>query len=207
MKIMLQKLSELKLEWDEEVPDYIQQQQHLWRSQLTLLKELPISRFCYRMSSKVLRTELHGFCDASENAYAVVVYLRATYTERPPTLTMVAAKTKVAPLKQLSIPRLELCGAQLLSKLLLNISNALQIGISHSFAWTDSKIGLHWLDGSPQNFKKFVGNRVSFILDRLPANTWRHIPTSSNPADCASRGLLPKDLVQHSLWWKGPVGC
>ena len=135
MKIMLQKLWELKLEWDEEVPDYIQQQHHLWRSQLTLLKEILISCYYYRMSSKVLWTKLHGFCDASENAYAAVVYLRTTYMEGPPTLTMVAAKTKVAPLKQLSNPRLELCGAQLLPKLLLNISNALQIGISHSFAW------------------------------------------------------------------------
>ena len=92
----------------------------------------------------------------------------------------------------------------MLSKLLSNVSNALQIDLSHCFAWTDSTIVLHWLDGSPRRFKTFVGNRVSYILDRLPANTWRHVPTSSNPADCASRGLLPKDLIQHSLWWKGP---
>jgi len=204
MKILLQKLWELKLDWDEEIPVNIQQQHSLWRSQLSLLKDVPINRCYYLMDSKVLQTELHGFCDASENAYAAVVYIRAIYADRNPTLTLVAAKTKVAPLKRQSIPRLELSGAQLLAKLLLNVSNTLQIGIAHCFAWTDSTIVLHWLDGSPRRFKTFVGNRISYILDRLPSNVWRHVPTNSNPADCASRGLLPKDLLEHKLWWNGP---
>ena len=63
---------------------------------------------------------------------------------------------------------------------------------------------VHWLDGSPRRFKTYVGKRVSAILDRLPAVVWRHVPTWSNPADCASRGLLPKELIEYSLWWKGP---
>ncbi len=177
---MLQKLWELKLDLDEEVPVHVQQQHSLWRSQLNLLKDVPIIRCYYTMDSKVLRTELHGFCDASENAYAVVVYIM----QKEILLSLVAAKTKVAPLKRQSIPRLELCGAQLLAKLLLNVSNGLQIGMSHCFAWTDSTFILHWLDGSPRCFKTFAGNRVSYILDRLPANIWRHVPSNSNHADC-----------------------
>ena len=110
----------------------------------------------------------------------------------------------MAPLKRQSNPHLELCGAQLLSKLLTDVRNALNIDISLSFAWTDSTIVLHWLDGSPKRFKTFVGNRVSSILELLPASTWRHVPTTSNPADCASRGLLPQHLLPHSLWWEGP---
>ena len=86
-----------------------------------------------------------------------------------PSLTLVAAKTKVAPLKQQSIPRLKLCCEQFLSKLLCNVRKALQVDISHCFDWTDSTIVLHWLDGSPRRFKTYVGNRVSAILDRLPA--------------------------------------
>ena len=136
--------------------------------------------------------------------YAAVVYLRTAYTSRPPTISLVAAKTKVAPLKKQSIPRLELCRAQLLAKLLTSIRTALNVDLNHTFAWSDSTIVLHWLDGSPKRFKTFVGNRVSAILNQLPARTWKHVPTANNPADCASRGFLPQDLIKHSLWWEGP---
>ena len=136
MKIMFQKLWELKLEWDEEVPHHIQEQHSLWRSQLHILKDITFNRCHYRAISEVIQTELHGFCDASEDAYAAVVYIGATYKEGPPTLVLVIAKTKVAPLKRQSIPWL--CGAQLLAKLLSNVRNALQIGISNCYAWTDS---------------------------------------------------------------------
>ena len=149
--------------------------------------------------------QLHGFSDASENAYAAVVYLCATYSDGPPTVVLVASKTKVAPLKRLSIPRLELCGAQLLAKLLHSIRLALGIDIDNVFAWCDSTIVLYWLDGSPRRFKTFVGNRVSNILSLFSSSAWNHVPTSSNPADCASRGLLPQELLNFDLWWSGPT--
>ena len=63
---------------------------------------------------------------------------------------------------------------------------------------------LDWLRGNPRRFKAFVGNRVSEIMDTIPPNRCRHVPTKDNPADCASRGLSPADLLQHELWWKGP---
>ncbi len=190
--------------WDEEIPNNIQEQYQLWKSQLPLLRNVPFQRCYFRTNSNVITTELHGFCDASEDAYAAVVYIKACYNQGPPTIALVSAKTKVAPLKRQSIPRLELCGAQLLSKLLANTSNALQISISNRYAWTDSMIVLHWLDGSPRRFKTFVGNRVSTILELIPAKSWRHVPTSCNPADCASCGMLPEDLIAYDLWWNGP---
>ena len=63
---------------------------------------------------------------------------------------------------------------------------------------------LLWLDGDPRRFKTYVGNCISFILDRIPPNWWKHVPGDQNPADCASRGLLPLDLIEHPLWWSGP---
>ena len=67
-----------------------------------------------------------------------------------------------------------------------------------------STIVLSWLDGSPKRFKTYVGNRLTTILSHLPSSTWHHVPTQDNPADCASRGLSPPELVTHSLWWDGP---
>ena len=101
MKVTLQKLWELNLEWDEEIPVHIQDQYHLWKSQLHLLKSIPFTRCYYRSDSKVSQIQLHGFCDSSENAYAAVVYVKSIYEEGMPSLTLVAAKTKVTPLKQL----------------------------------------------------------------------------------------------------------
>ena len=72
-------------------------------------------------------------------------------------------------------------------------------------AWTDSTIVIHWLDGSPRRFKTYVGNRISFILRRLPSKNWHHVRGEQNPADCASRGLCPKELSEHDLWWFGPA--
>ena len=104
----------------------------------------------------------------------------------------------------MSIPRLELCGAHLLSQLLHYLINLFHISLSDIYAWTDSSIVLNWLQGSPRHFKVFVGNRVSSIIDRIPAEHWRHVQGTENPADSPSRGLFPLELVSHGLWWKGP---
>ena len=105
MKVVFQKLWEFKLEWDEDVPTDLQQKHTLWRNLLTLFKDLPFDRCYFRTGDTIKTTELHGFSDAAEDAYAAVAYLRATYESGPPTMVLVAAKTKVAPLKRLSIPR------------------------------------------------------------------------------------------------------
>ena len=109
-------------------------------------------------------------------------------------VTLVTSKTKVALIKWLTIPCLELCGAHLL-----------EIPLSHVSAWTDSTTVLNWLDGSPQRFKTFVGNRVSTIMELIPPERRNHVNGLDNPADCASRGLLPSELLQHKLWWDGPL--
>ena len=144
---------------------------------------------CYSPTKElIVSSQLHGFSDASEEAYAGVVYLRIEYSTKRVHTSLVTSKTKVSPIKRISIPRLELCGAQILN-----------IPVDSVFAWTDSTVVLSWLSGSPRRFKTYVGNRVSFIIDQLPPERWRHVPGPQNPADCASGGLFPAQLKEHPL--------
>ena len=107
----------------------------------------------------------------------------------------------MAPLKLLSILRLELCGASLLSKLLTMTRLALDIPMSKVHAWC---IVLNWLDGNPRCYKTFVGNRIVTILEHQPPSIWHHMQTADNPTGCASRTILPTDLLWHKLWWESP---
>ena len=132
-----------------------------------------------------------------------MVYLRISDASNQTYLSLVMSKSNVAPIKRLTIPRLELCGAQLLARLIHHIGHVLDIPLSHVHAWTDSTIVLNWLDGSPKRFNTYVGNRISTIVDLIPPNRWRHVRSADNPADCGSRGIYPSELLNHSLWWNG----
>ncbi len=165
---------------------------------------LPIHRYYYHHNKERLNLQLHGFCDSSQVAFAGVVYIRATYTDTSVSTTLVIAKSKVAPLKTQTIPKLELCSAVLLSKLLSTVSRELNIDMKDVFAWSDSTIALGWINTSPHRLKTYVANRVVSIVDRIPANHWRHVSSPDNPADLGSRGTTAGVLVKSQLWWSGP---
>ena len=169
-----------------------------------LLTKRHVPRCYYPKHADVVSIQLHGFCDASEDAYAGVVYFRAQDRLGNVYISLVISKTKVAPIKRLTIPRLELCGAKLLTQLLHHTQQALSIPTESVYAWTDSTIVLSWLIGNPRRFKTFVGNRVSHIMQLIPPDRWNHVRSPENPADCASRGLFPSELLDHGLWWNGP---
>ena len=205
LKILFQHLWELKLEWDAIVPSFVKTQWLKWRMELPLLANCHIAR-CYfpREAHIIISWQLHGFSDASEAAFAGVVYLRMVDTGGNVHVSLVTSKTKVAPIKRLSIPRLELCGAQLLARLLYHIQQVLSVKSDDLYAWSDSTIVLNWLDGNPKRFKTYVGNRISSITELIAPRHWNHVDGKENPADCASRGMFPSELVDHTLWWNGP---
>ena len=133
-----------------------------------------------------------------------MVYLRLTDSDGNVHISLEASKTKVAPIKHLTIPRLELCGAHLLARLLHHVKDVLHVSHNNVFAWTDSMIVLDWLVGNPRRFKTYAGNRVSCIIELLSPSQWNHVIGIQNPTDCASRGLFPSELLEHDLWWNGP---
>ena len=112
------------------------------------------------------------------------------------------ANTKVAHIKRLTIPCLELCGAVIVTRLLIYISQVL--GSDDVRAPTDGTVMLSRLQGNRCHFKPFVGNQSSEILSLMLSNCWQHVPSNDNPADSTSGGLCPSDLINHCLWWDGP---
>lgn len=185
-----------------ELPEEVQQKWAEIRTSLETLRAVRIDRWIGTTAE--CDVELHGFCDASMAAYAAVVYVRVRKANRTITVFNVCAKTKVAPTKTISLPRLELCGAALLVRLLSDVKAAMQWPTVAVKCWTDSTIVLAWLHGHPSAFNIFVANRAAEIQRHVPAEQWRHVRSGDNPADCASRGITPSQLLNHRLWWTGP---
>lgn len=203
-KHLMQLLWTLGLDWDSIPPSDIKSQWDQYKSELSLLSSLEIPR--HIRHCKVGSCQLHGFCDASERGYAAVIYLRFQETDCKFSVFLVSAKSKVAPLNRISIPRLELCGAVLLADLISFVCSTYKdhINIGQVFAWSDSTIVLDWIKSPPYRWKTFVGNRVSRIQNKINPSNWHHVAGKENPADVASRGVLPSELVHNSLWWAGP---
>lgn len=117
---------------------------------------------------------------------------------------LIASKYRVAPIKPLTIPRLEFSAAHLLSQLIKKVINASRINFQNIFNFSDSKIVLDWIHGNPNRWKTFVATRVTKITSNTAVSSWHHVPTHLNPADCASRGIFPTELNAHRIWWTGP---
>ena len=204
MKILFQDMWREKIDWDTPLKEELVARHIQWREELPVLRDIHLPRCYYTQGVKRKLVELHGFADASTLAYAAVVYVKAVYEDGSVSSELVVAKTKVAPLKTVSIPRLELCGAVLLTELLVSTGIALQVEKGNWHGWCNSTAALGWLRGSPSRYKTYVANRVAIAADNLPPEQWQHVATQDNPADCASRGLSAGELRTHSLWWHGP---
>ncbi|XP_045493291.1 uncharacterized protein LOC123692575 [Colias croceus] len=202
-KVFIQRLWLSGIEWDEELPHQLLTDWLVYRDNLHKLTQFRLPRWIHT-SRKDIELELQGFCDASNSAFSAVVYLRSVDSNGNIHISLIASKTKVAPVKQVSIPRLELCGAVVLAKLLSEVSVTLGVSKNNLHAWTDSSVVLAWLRSHPSRWKTFVGNRVSEILTIMDGNQWSHVQSKDNPADCASRGVSPMELLELESWIEGP---
>ncbi|XP_065075911.1 uncharacterized protein LOC135699568 [Ochlerotatus camptorhynchus] len=202
-KILMQHLWLLALEWDAEVPPEIRQQWVRFAEQLPQLANFRIDR--YALVPKYRRIELHCFADASKAAYGACIYVRSESSDGSVKISLLASKSKVAPLKPLSIPRLELCAALIASRLYDRISKALDINFSVVVFWSDSTVVLQWMKSPPRSWKTFVANRISEIQSTTHGSEWLHVAGKDNPADLVSRGMSAEELVANNLWKYGPT--
>ncbi|XP_046595309.1 uncharacterized protein LOC107218924 [Neodiprion lecontei] len=201
-KLIMQELWRMKLDWDESIPTWLHTKWTEFAGQLNLLNQLSFHRNLLHKNAKDI--QVHGFCDASEKAYGACIHLRSDNGNTQ--VSLFCAKSRVAPIKTVqTIPRLELCAAQLIVDLYENIKSTLLVLISKTIFWSDSSITLNWLNTSPHVLKTFVANRVASIQSRAKSVEWRHVRTKDNPADALSRGQLPTEFTKNSLWMHGPA--
>ena len=206
VKCLLQEMWERGLSWDEELPADLNQQWNSWRSELPLIHQISIPRWYGKKDEQRGKTSrLHVFCDASEKAYSAVAYLQWEEKDGKMAVSLVASKSRVAPLKKLSLPRLELMGTLIGARLGRNLINLLKMETHQLHMWTDSMIVLHWIRGSTHKWKQFVANRVTEIQTLTDPASWSHCKGKENPADLPTRGQTVVSLSQSHLWWKGPA--
>lgn len=200
-KMLMQKLWTAKIKWDDSVPLDIFNEWQRFRQQLSQLMEIKLPRWLGMSEQRNM--SLHGFADASTLAYGAVLYVRVETTTGTE-CTLIAAKSRVAPIKTVSIPRLELCAAQLLSELMRTFKQAANVPHFKTTLWTDSQIVLAWLTKDPAAMKIFVNNRVQRINRLTVGADWYYVPSEDNPADMLSRGTTAGELRASKLWWQGP---
>ena len=205
-RIIIQELHRLTLGWDDEVPESQKREWERWLTDLHNLSSFRVPRCMSPLGLNATlggggRIELHHFADASTRAYGVVSYVRSVGDVV--NCRLIFSKARLAPMKPLSVPRLELAAATLAVKCNLELVRALAVE-PDVFFWTDSTTVLKYIQNVRTRFHVFVANRLAIIHDGSAVAQWRYVPSESNPADLVSRGMHASGLIHSDLWQSGP---
>ena len=194
------------VQWDESLPADVAKEFEQWKSELKNLDQIRIPRCFKEGLDDVIDAQLHGFSDSSERCYGGAIYLRLRDDKGRVKTQLVMSKNRLAPAKKVTLPRLELCGALIMTRLLLYVKRALEnlMNITRTVCWTDSMIVLSWLRKPAGVWKNFIANRVLEIQDKAEPSMWNHISGEENPSDLLTRGISLEDLKNSRKWWKGP---
>lgn len=201
-KILLQQIWKTCVQWDDMLPDNLNEMWQQWLTDLRAINSVSVPR-CYsvRLLTEEYK-ELHVFVDASVEAYCAVAYIKigeGSETE----VSFVFAKTRVAPLKPMTIPRLELQAALLGSKIANFIRTEHSVEFNATYYWTDSMTVLHWINSDARRFKQFVAFRLGEISELTNVRDWLWLPSECNVADDATR-LSPCSFESSARWYTGP---
>lgn len=204
-KILMQELCRKNLSWDDPIPADNFNCWKNWHEGLLKIQELRVPR-CFKPAEfgEVTSSQLHHFSDASQRGYGAVSYLRLMNKNNDIHCSFVNSKSRLAPLKGTTIPRLELSAAVVATKLDVMIRKEIEIQIDLSLFWTDSTCVLGYISNADRRFQTFVANRIASIHEASSPSQWRYISTRLNPADDASRGLSADELINNKRWLSGP---
>ncbi|XP_035780876.1 uncharacterized protein LOC118460574 [Anopheles albimanus] len=211
-KMLMQDLWREDLAWDDCVSPTSVHQWNEFTTQLPLLRKLHIPRMAAPSAPTTIRID--GFCDASLRAYGCVFYVTFTDSQGIQTTRLLCSKARVAPLKAMTLPRLELHAALLLSELYVRIRDAFDSRVKETHWWSDSQVALSWIRSDNTRWDVFVKHRVAKIQLVTATADWRYVPTKLNPADIVSRGISARKLIRPetmTFWLNGPTflhsGC
>ncbi|KAK0137861.1 Pro-Pol polyprotein [Merluccius polli] len=205
VKCLFQDMWQRGISWDEELPDDLAQAWQQWCVELLQLHQIAIPRWYGTEKMQNGQGQvLHVFSDASERAYGAAAYLQGQTAEGKTVSRLIMSKSRVAPIKKLTLPRLELMGALIAARLGNKLLKALNMHTSQICMWSDSMIVIQWIRSSAQRWKQFVANRVTEIQSLTPPEVWSHCSGKLNPADLTTRGQPASKLKEEELWWSGP---
>ena len=198
-KVLMQEIWMAGVDWDDKLPENLKDKWEKWVSELPQLSNVAVPR-CLRRANLV-NTELHLFSDASNDAFAAAAYLVCRYQDSSPSSCLIASKCRVSPVKAMTIPRLELMGAVLSSRLAQSLLKV--ITADRTVFWTDSENVWYWVRNQSREFKPFVAHRIGEIQRTTSPEQWRHVPGTINPADLPTRGLSAMALAESEVWMEG----
>jgi len=202
-RLVLQEVTRLGLGWDQVVPEYLVDRWCMWVQTLAKVSSVRIPRCIKPFEFNDASLELHNFSDASQVAYGMVSYLRCTNKTGHVSVRLVMAKSKVAPIKHVTIPRLELQAALLAARVDSTLRSELRLDLAPSYFWVDSEIVLKYLSNSSRRFQTFVANRVGAIQKLTSVDQWNFVPGVINPADLITRGKEMSPM-EENRWFQGP---
>ncbi|XP_077268718.1 uncharacterized protein LOC143900848 [Temnothorax americanus] len=167
-KLILQEFWQAGVEWDETVPQHLHSRWMAFKQGLSKLSQIQVHRRV-KFATDPQSVQIHGFCDASQRAYGACFYVRTGEGAGNYRIELLCSKSRVAPLKTITLSKLELCAAVLLAQLLNKISESFELSSSQIFLWSDSTIALNWIASPSRQWSVFVSNRpTSYRADSTP---------------------------------------
>ena len=148
--------------------------------------------------------EIHSFADASQFAVGQVSYLRLVNEDDQIHVSFLMGKARVAPLKLVSIPRLELTAAVISVNVAQELSREIDLDVDAIVYYSDSTVVLGYIQNEARRFHVYVGNRVQTIRAKTLPESLHHVKSKDNPVDIASRSATPKELLNTPSWLNGP---
>ena len=203
-KLLLQELWRLGTGWDEQINDAMKVRWEKWLKSSVKLSSIRIKRlYVDPEDRRTTEIQLHVFCDASELAFGAAAYVRYSFKNGEHECALVMAKSRLAPIKTVSLPRLELDSARCGARLARLVAHELDLPIERIVYWSDSTLTLQYIKNKRHRMKSRVANRVTEILETSDAEDWMHVPGKDNPADILTRGVSDPTKLMSNGWFSG----